>query len=131
MDADKELIAEHLADLERLLDFLQNAAENGELSSYEATELSDALQYVERFLIPERYDNLKKEVTKYMGGKVIEFRADRILKQGIKQGQLKTARSLFSAGVPFETVRKCIDAEITDEELHALEATDYDIPLQG
>ncbi len=139
MDTDRELIAKHLADLERLLDSLQNAAENGELSSYEATELSDALQYVEHFLIPERYDNLKKEVKKYMGGKVLEFRADRILKQGIKQGidqgikqgRLETAHSMFVAGVPFETVRKFIDAEITDEELHALESGDYDIPLQG
>ena len=74
-------------------------------------------------------------VTRYMGGKVIEFSADRILKQGfqqgVRQGQLEAARSMFAEGVTYSVVRKCIDAGITDEELHDLVQESVAVPLQG
>ena len=131
LNEDSEALENHLEELDQLLDFLLEAVEQGKLSSYEGREISDALQYIECFLVPEQYNNLKKEVTRYMGGKVIEFSADRILKQGVKQGQLEAARSLFTEGVPYEIIRKCIDAVITDEELHDLEKEATQVPLQG
>ena len=134
-----EALESHLEELDQLLEFLLEAVEQGTLSSYEGTEISDAMQYIEHFLVPEQYGDLKKEVTRYMGGKVIEFRADRILKQGIKQGReqglkqgrLETARSLFEEGMPYAMIRRCIDTDVTDEELHAIEQEVNGVQLQG
>lgn len=146
LDSNSLKLHNHLTELERLLNFLLESVEEDKLSLYEASEISDALQYVESFLIPDRCKTLKREVTEYMNGKVIEFRTDRVLKQGIKlgrqeglqeglrEGRLETARSMFAQGVSFAIVRKCIDATITDEELQRIEngqLVQMDDQLQG
>ena len=42
------------------------------------------------------------------------------LERGAIQGQVQMAHRMFTEKIPFEVVRKVVDSQISDEELHRL-----------
>lgn len=84
--AGDELLLEQLKDtytvIARRLDML---CSHGEVDEYTRQTICEMSEKVINY-IAEKYENIKKEVTKIMGGQVLEYEAKRILRQGIEQG---------------------------------------------
>lgn len=143
LNENPDALARHLEELDRLVAFLLEAVESGELTLYEGSEIRDTIQYVEQHLLTNRYKVLKKEIEEHMGGHVIEFRTDRIWNQGVKQGlaqgleqgmmqgQLDMARRMFAKGMSYETIRSCVGDSISDVALHTVEDEVLGVQLQG
>lgn len=147
LERDEEQRRKHIRDLDRLLVFLQQEETDGKIGTYESIELAEAVEYVEKALITVRWPNLKKGVNAYMSGKVLEFRIDKVYKQGREEGReegreqgreegvlftaLATARSMFEQGLSFEVVRKCTDKSVTDEQLQEIEKEVTGSLMQG
>ena len=67
---------------------LEQMALAGEISEYEKCTLVDmSRKVVEK--ITAKYENVRKEVTSIMGGKVLEYEAKTILQSGIRQGKIE------------------------------------------
>ena len=67
---------------------LEQMALTGEISEYEKCTIVDmSRKVVEK--IAAKYENVRKEVTSVMGGKVLEYEAKAILQSGIKQGKIE------------------------------------------
>ena len=71
-----------------IMEKLEQMALAGEISEYEKCTLVDmSRKVVEK--ITAKYENVRKEVTSIMGGKVLEYEAKAILQSGIKQGKIE------------------------------------------
>ena len=71
-----------------IMEKLEQMALAGEISEYEKCTLVDmSRKIVEK--ITAKYENVRKEVTSIMGGKVLEYEAKTILQSGIKQGKIE------------------------------------------
>lgn len=70
---------------------LDELCESKQLNEYQKYELIHTSRLVLGRLM-EKYPKTRKEVYDVMGGKVIESEADRILKQGMKQGKYQAIR---------------------------------------
>ena len=67
---------------------LEQMASTGEISEYEKCTIVDmSRKVVEK--IAAKYENVRKEVTSVMGGKVLEYEAKTILQNGIKKGKIE------------------------------------------
>ena len=67
---------------------LEQMALTGEISEYEKCTIVDmSRKVVEK--IAAKYENVRKEVTSVMGGKVLEYEAKTILQNGIKKGKIE------------------------------------------
>lgn len=62
----------------------------------------------------EKYEVIKKEVAKIMGGEVLEYPAKTILRQGIAQGIEQAARKMLQKGTPCEEVADILDMELAE-----------------
>ena len=71
-----------------IMEKLEQMALAGEISEYEKCTLVDmSRKVVEK--ITAKYENVRKEVTSVMGGKVLEYEAKTILQNGIKKGKIE------------------------------------------
>ena len=71
-----------------IMEKLEQMALAGEISEYEKCTLVDMSRtIVEK--ITAKYENVRKEVTSIMGGKVLEYEAKTILQSGIRQGKIE------------------------------------------
>jgi predicted HTH domain antitoxin len=91
------------ADITRRLEALSLA---GEIDAYTKQLISDMSEKVLKG-IAHRHEKIQKEVTKVMGGEVLEYPAKTILRQGIKQGKEETAVKLIQRGK--DTVEEIAD----------------------
>ena len=83
-DADKrEILRNEVAEI---MEKLEKLTLNGEISEYTKCTIMDmSRKVVEK--ITAKYENVRKEVTSVMGGKVLEHEAKTILLSGIEQGK--------------------------------------------
>ena len=65
---------------------LDSASENGELDSYQAQEICLLLEYVTDSLAA-KYDNVRNEVDKVMGGRLLEFDITKVKNEYVNQGR--------------------------------------------
>ena len=71
-----------------IMEKLEQMAFAGEISEYEKCTLVDmSRKIVEK--ITAKYENVRKEMTSIMGGKVLEYEAKTILQSGIRQGKIE------------------------------------------
>lgn len=74
-------------------------------------------------VIAEKFENVKKEVKKAMGGQILEYEAKNILRQGIKQGLeqglIKSVQKMLSKGYSCEEVSDTLEMDI--EEVRAIQ----------
>lgn len=68
--------------------------------------------------IAEKYQNIREEVMEVMGGKVLEYEAKTILRQGIEQGieqgVASSARKMLKKGLSCEEVAHYLDMNIEE-----------------
>lgn len=102
------------ADIVKRLDELCIA---GELTEYTKQTICEMSEKVIRHLA-EKYEVIKKEVAKIMGGEVLEYPAKTILRQGIaqgiEQGMEQAARKMLQKGTPCEEVADILDMELAE-----------------
>ena len=85
-DADKrELLRREVMGI---MEKLEQMALAGEISEYEKCTIVDMTRKVVE-KITAKYENVRKEVTSVMGGKVLEYEAKAILQSGIRQGKIE------------------------------------------
>ena len=94
---------------------LEQMALTGEISEYEKCTIVDmSRKVVEK--IAAKYENVRKEVTSVMGGKVLEYEAKTILQNGIKKGKIEgkidsILELLEELGTVSDELRSCIQEE--------------------
>ena len=69
----------------RIIQRLDELCLQGQLDEYTKKTICEMSETVLKH-IAEKYENIKEEVTKVMGGTVLEYEAKNILRQGIEQG---------------------------------------------
>lgn len=85
-DADKREILRN--EVAGIMEKLEKLTLNGEISEYTKCTIVDmSRKVVEK--ITAKYENIRKEVTSVMGGKVLEHEAKTILLNGIEQGKIE------------------------------------------
>ena len=90
---------------------LEQMASTGEISEYEKCTIVDmSRKVVEK--IAAKYENVRKEVTSLMGGKVLEYEAKTILHSGIQKGKIDSILELLEElGTVSDELRSCIQEE--------------------
>ena len=90
---------------------LEQMALTGEISEYEKCTIVDmSRKVVEK--IAAKYENVRKEVTSVMGGKVLEYEAKTILQSGIQKGKIDSILELLEElGTVSDELRSCIQEE--------------------
>ena len=94
-----------------IMEKLEQMALAGEISEYEKCTLVDMSRtIVEK--ITAKYENVRKEVTSVMGGKVLEYEAKTILQSGINKGKIDSILELLEEhGTVPDGLRTCIQEE--------------------
>lgn len=92
---------------------LEDMCIKGELDEYTKGTICDMSEKVLNN-IAQKYENIKKEVTKIMGGEVLEYPAKTILRQGIAQGMEEAARRMLNNGTSCEEVARILEMPIED-----------------
>ena len=82
-DADKREVLR--SEVSEIMDKLEQMALNGEISEYVKCTIVDMSRIVVE-KITAKYENVRKDVTSVMGGKVLEYEAKTILQDGIRKG---------------------------------------------
>ena len=83
-DADKREVLR--SEVSEIMDKLEQMALNGEISEYVKCTIVDmSRKVVEK--ITAKYENVRKDVTSVMGGKILEHEAKTILQDGIRKGK--------------------------------------------
>ena len=116
-DADKrELLRREVMGI---MEKLEQMALAGEISEYEKCTIVDMTRKVVE-KITAKYENVRKEVTSVMGGKVLEYEAKTILQSGINKGKIEgkiegkidsILELLEEHGNVSEELRACIQEE--------------------
>ena len=108
-DADKrELLRREVMGI---MEKLEQMALAGEISEYEKCTIVDMTRKVVE-KITAKYENVRKEVTSIMGGKVLEYEAKTILQSGINKGKIDSILELLEEhGNVSEELRACIQEE--------------------
>ena len=90
---------------------LEQMALTGEISEYEKCTIVDmSRKVVEK--IAAKYENVRKEVTSVMGGKVLEYEAKTILQSGIQKGKIDSILELLEElGTVSDELCSCIQEE--------------------
>lgn len=103
-DADKlQHMREIYSDITKRLERLCAAEELDEYTRQTICEMSEKVLGN----IAEKYENIKKEVRRVMGGQVLEYEAKNILRQGIKQGMEQGIEQGIERGIA-DSVRKML-----------------------
>ena len=71
-----------------IMEKLEQMALAGEISEYEKCTIVDMTRKVVE-KITAKYENVRKEVTSVMGGRVLEYEAKTILQSGINKGKIE------------------------------------------
>ena len=108
-DADKrELLRREVMEI---MEKLEQMALAGEISEYEKCTIIDMTRKVVE-KITAKYENVRKEVTSVMGGKVLEYEAKTILQKGKIEGKIDSILELLEEhGNVSEGLRTCIQEE--------------------
>ena len=77
---------------------LNEIAENGTISEYTKSTICEMANKVLQNLA-SKYENIIKEVSDVMGGKVLEYEAKTILNEGKREGTFETLVSLVKDGI--------------------------------
>ena len=94
-----------------IMEKLEQMALAGEISEYEKCTIVDMTRKVVE-KITAKYENVRKEVTSVMGGKVLEYEAKTILQSGINKGKIDSILELLEEhGNVSEELRACIQEE--------------------
>ena len=102
-----------------IIEKLEQMALAGEISEYEKCTIIDMTRKVVE-KITAKYENVRKEVTSVMGGKVLEYEAKTILQSGINKGKIEgkiegkidsILELLEEHGNVSEELRACIQEE--------------------
>ena len=94
-----------------IMEKLEQMALAGEISEYEKCTIIDMTRKVVE-KITAKYENVRKEVTSVMGGKVLEYEAKTILQSGINKGKIDSILELLEEhGNASEGLRACIQEE--------------------
>ena len=94
-----------------IMDKLEQMALAGEISEYEKCTIVDMTRKVVE-KITAKYENVRKEVTSVMGGKVLEYEAKKILQSGIQKGKIDSILELLEElGTVSDELRSCIQEE--------------------
>ena len=98
-----------------IMEKLEQMALAGEISEYEKCTIIDMTRKVVE-KITAKYENVRKEVTSVMGGKVLEYEAKTILQSGINKGKIEgkidsILELLEEHGNVSEELRACIQEE--------------------
>lgn len=100
---------------------LENLCIAGELDEYTKQTICEMSEKV-LGNIAEKYENIKKEVRKVMGGQVLEYEAKNILRQGIKQGieqgikqgTIESVRKMMAKGYACEDISDILEIDIDE-----------------
>ena len=108
-DADKrELLRREVMGV---MEKLEQMALAGEIREYEKCTIVDMTRKVVE-KITAKYENVRKEVTSVMGGKVLEYEAKTILQKGKIEGKIDSILELLEEhGNVSEGLRTCIQEE--------------------
>ena len=108
-DADKrELLRREVMGI---MEKLEQMALEGTLSEYEKCTIIDMTRKVVE-KITAKYENVRKEVTSVMGGKILEYEAKTILQKGKIEGKIDSILELLEEhGNVSEELRACIQEE--------------------
>ena len=108
-DADKrELLRREVMGV---MEKLEQMALEGTLSEYEKCTIIDMTRKVVE-KITAKYENVRKEVTSVMGGKILEYEAKTILQKGKIEGKIDSILELLEEhGNVSEELRACIQEE--------------------
>lgn len=108
-DADKrELLRREVMGV---MEKLEQMALAGEIREYEKCTIVDMTRKVVE-KITAKYENVRKEVTSVMGGKVLEYEAKTILQKGKIEGKIDSILELLEEhGNVSEGLRACIQEE--------------------
>ena len=94
-----------------IMEKLEQMALAGEISEYEKCTIIDMTRKVVE-KITAKYENVRKEVTSVMGGKVLEYEAKTILQKGKIEGKIDSILELLEEhGNVSEGLRACIQEE--------------------
>jgi len=108
-DADKlRHLREDYSQITRRLEGLCTA---GELDGYTKQTICEMSEKV-LGNIAGKYENIKKEVGRVMGGQVLEYEAKNILRQGIEQGVADSARKMLAKGYSCEHVSDILELAV-------------------
>ena len=107
----KELKTEYKKIIERL----DAMTEEGNISVYvKKTLLEMSGKVLEN--IARKYENVREGVKSVMGGKVLEYEAKTILRQGMREGEVKkakaTAGNLRNLGMDADTIAQVLDVNV-------------------
>ena len=92
-----EKLADLLKEYEQIKNHLELLCAGGNLTEYVYETIADMCNKVLEH-ITNRYDAIRKGVTAVMGGKILEYPAKTILKQGILQGRLESYTEMVRDG---------------------------------
>ena len=98
-----------------IMEKLEQMALAGEISEYEKCTIVDMTRKVVE-KITAKYENVRKEVTSVMGGKVLEYEAKTILQSGINKGKIegKIEGALASKK---ETIKNLTDMKMPSKQI--------------
>ena len=121
-DADKRI--QLLTELTKLSDTLEALMEKREITTYEFYTIMEMAKIVADALIGNR-EKIKEGVDQIMGGKVLEYRAKDILREGIAEGRVEgradqkteDARAMYDDGLEPERIARILKLELADVEI--------------
>lgn len=101
---------------------LEELCGTGELDEYTKRTICEMSEKVLNN-IAEKYENIRKEVKKIMGGQILEYEAKNILRQGIEQGMeqgmIKSVQKMLAKGYSCDEISDTLEMDI--EEVKAIQ----------
>ena len=97
-DSNKEKLQKLQGEYRKIRERLEQMCIDEKISEYVKCTIVDMSKKVIES-IAARYENVKKEVSSIMGGKVLEYEAKTILKKGIREGKINTYVELIKDGL--------------------------------
>lgn len=98
IENNKEMLQELRKEYNDIKARLEQLCLEGKISEYVKCTLIDMSKKVVRE-IASKYENVRKEVTAVMGGKILEYEAKTILKRGISEGRMEAYIGLIKDGI--------------------------------
>ena len=108
-----------LTELTRISDTLETLMKKNEITTYEFYTIMEMAKIVADALIGNR-EKVKEGVDQIMGGKILEYRAKDILREGIAEGRVdqktEDARAMYDDGLESERITRILKLELAEVE---------------
>ena len=130
IEEDKDKLQQLRETYSGIVQSLEDLCRTGKLDEYTKRTICEMSEKV-LGNIAEKYENIKKEVKKVMGGQILEYEAKNILRQGIKQGMeqgieqgikqatIKSIQKMLAKGYSCDEISDILEMNI--EEVKAIQ----------